>query len=314
MKTLDTIIGWSKRFMFAEMNYQPLAVLRILISIITLLFIINIGDDFYHLYGYYGLIRGEINNVVVPDFFPTFGKLALMLSEGLGWEEISALRFLRGVLLLGLGFLALGLWTRWTAFVVWFLHLSMINNAIFLSYGYDSFTSNCLLFCLIMPVGHAFSLDNLRKKRPLQVSTLAGLSCRVIQLQACVIYFMSGLNKLSGSQWFDGEAIWRATMQPPLQTYDLSLLAEIPWLPMILGWGVLMLELGYPLLMFHPKTREISFVGVIFMHLGIGLFMNLWFFAMVMITLNVAAFGWEIWARRFPILTLRKRIWEVSET
>ncbi|MEP6937235.1 MAG: hypothetical protein ABI871_04115, partial [Chthoniobacterales bacterium] len=52
-----------------------------------------------------------------------------------------------------------------------------------------------------------------------------------------------------------------------------------------------LLETGYPLFIWLRKTRTFWLVAIVAMHLAIGLTMGLYLFALVMITLNLAAFG-----------------------
>jgi hypothetical protein len=63
----------------------------------------------------------------------------------------------------------------------------------------------------------------------------------------------------------------------------------------VVGISVWLIEIGYPLLIWSKRTRNIWLICVIIMHVAIGLMMGMYLFALVMIVLNVAAFGprWE---------------------
>jgi len=51
------------------------------------------------------------------------------------------------------------------------------------------------------------------------------------------------------------------------------------------------LEIGYPFFIWNNKTRKIWLSCICAMHAGIGFMMGMYLFALIMIVLNVAAFG-----------------------
>jgi hypothetical protein len=111
-----------------------------------------------------------------------------------------------------------------------------------------------------------------------------------LQIQLCIVYLLSGIEKASGTQWWDGEAIWRALMQPDMARFDFAWLASAPWLAKLTCWGTLGVELGYALLIWPGRTRMMMGWATVGMHVGIGVFMGLASFAGVMIVLNLGAF------------------------
>jgi hypothetical protein len=111
-----------------------------------------------------------------------------------------------------------------------------------------------------------------------------------MQIHLCVIYLAAGLGKAMGRQWWNGEAIWQAVSQPVFSTFDLSWLARYPWIPMLAGWGTLVVEIGYVFLIWPRRTRKMWCIATIGLHLGLGLFMGLVFFSSVMILLTSCLF------------------------
>jgi len=53
----------------------------------------------------------------------------------------------------------------------------------------------------------------------------------------------------------------------------------------------LWLEIGYPFFVWNSKTRKVWLICICAVHAGIGLAMGMYLFALIMIVLNVAAFG-----------------------
>ena len=111
-----------------------------------------------------------------------------------------------------------------------------------------------------------------------------------MQIHLCIVYLFSGIEKLRGEQWRNGEAIWRAVMRPGFAMFDLSWLAAYPFLPLLACWGTMAIELGYVLLVWPRRMRHLWVLATIGMHAGIGVVLGLWSFSAVMIVLNAAAF------------------------
>src|SRR6516225_2020642 len=114
---------------------------------------------------------------------------------------------------------------------------------------------------------------------------------RSLQLHLCIIYLNTGLAKAIGPQWWTGEAIWRAVMQPQFAILDHSWLESFPWLAQLAFWVVMVVEVGYALFIWPAKTRRIWLVATIGLHLGIMLNMGLLMFSIMMIAMNLCAFG-----------------------
>ena len=123
------------------------------------------------------------------------------------------------------------------------------------------------------------------------VSHLQGFHRRILQLHLCLIYFLGGITKCAGAGWWDGTSIWYALIRPPFNLLPPETLIAWKNLFPVLSISVCLLETGYPLFIWLRKTRTFWLVAVITMHLAIGLAMGLYLFALVMITLNFAAFG-----------------------
>jgi hypothetical protein len=270
----------------------PLAFFRIGVGLLTLVHtaVLYHESEFLDVYGQYGLIRGELNEALLMPDFPRLSWITNSLRFA-GIDEVTALKaillFYSGALLN----LALGFQTRVSGFLAWGINLMMINSSLLFSYGYDTFTNNALLYCWLLPVGHSFAIDTGWRQHNTTVSREATLGRRVLQLHLCIVYVFSGIHKTLGEQWWTGEAIWRAVMQPPFNTHNAAWLANWPVVSLLLGWGTLALEAGYPLWVFPSKWRAYGLAAIISMHVGIGFFMGLWFFAFIMIIWNLTAFG-----------------------
>jgi Vitamin K-dependent gamma-carboxylase len=117
----------------------------------------------------------------------------------------------------------------------------------------------------------------------------------VLQVHLCIIYIFGGLAKCAGPGWWNGNSLWRALTNTPFNIISPEILVKWKDLFPVVGISVWLIELGYPLLIWSKRTRNIWLICIIVMHVAIGLTMGMYLFALVMIVLNVAAFGprWE---------------------
>lgn len=283
---------WTTRltdFVSAPASPRPLAIFRIGICAVLLLQALFIGGALMDLYGPRGLVQwGIVQQMIVPDV-PTIGAI----SEWLAPLGISPGLCVKGVFLLyvaALGSLLIGWHSRISAVVAWLTHFTMNMSGNASIYGVDMFANIALFYCIWFPVGHALSLDLSNGKVSGKPSADARLSLRVLQIHLCIVYLSSGIEKASGAQWLNGEAIWRSLIRPDLGQVDFTWLASVPVIAIILCWGTLFVEIGYALFVWIPKTRKLMAMATIGLHAGIGLFMGLWSFSALMITLTFAAF------------------------
>jgi hypothetical protein len=68
----------------------------------------------------------------------------------------------------------------------------------------------------------------------------------------------------------------------------------------VVGLAIWLLELGYPLFIWPRRTRALGLIAITAMHVGIGVTMGLYLFALVLIVLNLAAFAPDLLARQSP--------------
>jgi Vitamin K-dependent gamma-carboxylase len=218
--------------------------------------------------------------------------------EFIGLCEATVLWVVWSVLLAAGLCLVAGIFCRSSAIAAWFLHLSAIKSSALLSYGVDNFTSIGLFYLMLSPLPDHLALDSRWRKRPPKNTQLQSLWQRVLQLHLCVIYFFSGLTKLLGNGWWNGESLWRALTRPPFDMVSSEVLIHGKYLFIPLGLGICLLETSYPIFIWLRRTRLIWLVGIIAMHGAIAVLMGLYLFGLIMAVLNVAAFGIDLFRLR----------------
>jgi hypothetical protein len=265
----------------------PLAVLRIGLAVVLLGQAAALSGSLLDLYGDRGLTQWAITDRLLPPGVPRLGWLA----DALAPLGLSAGGVARGVFLAyvaGLAGLLLGWRTRPSAVLAWLTHLMLGASGATSVYGVDQWATVALFYCIWLPVGSALSLD--AGGGPAAATAGARLGLRVLQLHLCLAYLASGLEKASGEQWRDGEAVWRAVMRPDLAQFDLGWLASASWLAVGACWGTLAVEIGYAILVWPRRTRKAMALATLGMHAGIAVCMGLWSFSALMMVLTIAAF------------------------
>ncbi|WP_155798988.1 HTTM domain-containing protein [Sorangium cellulosum] len=278
------------RFAFAPASAVPLAALRIGLASVLLLQAAMVAPVFLDLYGRSGFLQGPLNDMMARSHLLRVGWLIDALAP-LGIGEAALIRGTGALYALALVALLLGWRARAAAALAWLTHLLLMMTADSTSYGADSYAHIFLFYLLWMPSGAALSLDRWLGRAPGDPPATTRLSLRVVQVHLCISYLASGLHKASGEQWWSGEAVWRSVMLPEYRQIDLSWLAHHPWIPMVAGWLVILVEAGYALFIWPRRSRRLWVAATVALHVGIAIFMGLVVFGALMAVLTLAAFG-----------------------
>ncbi len=215
------------------------------------------------------------------------------------WIPPESIRTAHAVAMVLLACFTLGIATRVTSVLALIVTISYIYRTPAALFGLDQINVLLTLYCVIGPSGSALSVDRLWKRwrkarhslatgetgftlRP-QPSVGANLALRLIQVHMCVIYFFAGISKLQGAAWWNGEAMWLAFSNLEYQSTDMTWLARHPWLINIMTHTTVLWEISFPALIFRPKWRPVVLLAGIAMHLGIGMFLGMWTFGLIML-------------------------------
>lgn len=274
-----------QRFALAPASARPLAALRLGIAGVLIAEALEALPALFALYGDQGvLVHGT---PVAPG---VFHHVVAMLSQ-LGVREAQSVGGASGAYVLALGALLLGYRTRGAAGAAWALHALLFGGSPGTRHGADELATMALFYLMWMPSGAALSMDQRRGRAPGGPTASARLGLRLLQLHLCLVQGSSGVEKARGEVWWNGEAVWRALMLPEHRRFDFSFLASYPWIPAVLGWAVMLLEIAYPVLVWPRRTRVLLVTLTSLLHLGVAAFTGLGAWSAVMIVLTIAAFG-----------------------
>lgn len=192
--------------------------------------------------------------------------------------------------------LTFGFYPRAAALVAYVLHVSFMHRDMAPSYGVDLISTFFLLYLVFADT---------RKQRSAVSSMLSSVACRMIQLQVCIIYAYSGLEKARGMQWWGGEALWGVFANSQLMRFDLSYVAQFPLAIVAITYATLAWEIYFPALVWVRGVRNWMLLGGIALHLGIGIFVNIPFFGCLMIVSYIVFLDDELVTKiesRFPLV------------
>jgi hypothetical protein len=289
---------WGKQlmvFLFPEETDTWITVLRIGLGVQVVVYTLFLRRDWHYLFSSTGngLVSRQLGEAITAFDSPLIPKLGWLVALGrsVNISEETALSIAwAGLLCMGF-FLLLGLFCRSAGVIAWFLHLCAAESGGLLAYGADNFMTIGLFYLMLSPLPDRYSLDRRLVKTKPKNPQFLGFWRRVLQLHLCLVYFFGGLGKCLGSGWWDGTNLWRSLTRPPFNLMSPDVLIRFKYLLPGLGISICLIELGYIVFIWMKETRFVWLVCILAMHVAIGLTMGMYLFALIMIVLNLAAFG-----------------------
>jgi hypothetical protein len=282
-------------FLFPSETDKWLGALRIGLGLQVAVYTLFLRSDWHYLFASTGkgLVSRKLGEAITSFDSPLIPKLGWLVALGgyahIGEDTVLSIAW-ACLLCVGL-LLLLGLFSRPAAITAWFLHLCAAESGGLFAYGADNFMTTGLFYLMLSPLPDRYSLDHRLLEAKPGDPRLLGFWRRVLQLHMCFVYFIGGLAKCLGSGWWNGSNFWRSLTRPPFNLISPDILVRFKYVLPILGISICLIELGYPFFIWIKKTRLFWLVCILAMHAAIGLAMGMYLFALVMIVLNLAAFG-----------------------
>lgn len=289
-------------FLFPFESDTWLAVLRIGLGLQVIVYALFLRSDWHYLFASSGkgLVGREVGEAITTFDSPLIPKLGWLIAVGrsLNMNEETVLT-VAWVCLLSAGcLLLLGLLSRPAAIVAWFVHLCAAESGGLLAYGADNFMTTALFYLMLSPLPDRYAFDNWVVQSKPKDPHILGFWRRVLQVHLCFVYFIGGLAKFLGNGWWDGSNLWRSLIRPSFSVIAPDILVRFKYVLPLLGISICLLEMSYPFFIWLRRTRRIWLGCILAMHAAIGLMMGLYLFALVMIVMNLAAFGVPSTGRR----------------
>lgn len=273
------IWGAWDRFWFQSANMKALGLFRLVFgSILFVMYSIR-GLEFNVLFSNEGLMPFDRAKLFAPE---SYQPLFYWFPENNTWLALCYITFL--VLLLSL---ALGLIGRRLCWLVLVFHLMFFQRNLMTIYGADLISNFFLLALCFTNANTHFSLKNrIFKKQPQEYvpSALDSMGLRMIQIQLCITYGFTGLEKFRGNEWWEGTAVWAVLTNTQLNFMDFSFFHYAPVVVVAMTWSTLLFEAYFPVIIWFRGLRKYWLtVGFLF-HMGAAVFMSLPFFSLVMVS------------------------------
>ncbi|GEM_PF-172829 len=175
--------------------------------------------------------------------------------------------------------LTIGLWSRWSAAVV-FVGLVSIGRANPLALnGADVVLRVSGFYLIFAPSGAAFSVDRLRAlargRAPARPPLSPPWVQRLLQLQIALIYASTVLLKLKGQAWVNGTALYYTTRLEEFHRFPVPFLAHSMLLINLATYWTLAVEVAMAFLVWIPPLRAFVLLNGLLLHAGIEYSMNI---------------------------------------
>ena len=188
--------------------------------------------------------------------------------------------------------MAIGLANRFVSLVAFVLHLVFLQRNPSIVFGADVIVSFWLFYLIFANAykqiqwAHYFlhRRKGLISDRAEKGDWLNTMALRFGQIQLCVMYMFSGMEKLKNQAWWDGTAVWEALAFYDLALVDFSFLLSYPVLSVGLTVFIVLFEIYFPVLVWTSKLRNLCLLAGLALHLGMALSLNLWFFSLMVLS------------------------------
>ncbi|MGN7757592.1 MULTISPECIES: HTTM domain-containing protein [Chryseobacterium] len=189
------------------------------------------------------------------------------------------------------GFLfMLGILQRLSVLILFFLLFIFKIRNLYLLDGADNVISVILPFFLFIET-YSFSnkyeaFKNKTYKKTSKYSNILSLYFSyAIMIQICIIYFFAGLHKLQGGMWREGTALYYILNSDDFSpTKFNSFFTNSIFMVKLSTWFTIIFQLLFPIFIFIKKTRFITILIGIILHIGIFFLMKIDNFSLVMIS------------------------------
>lgn len=267
-------------FWLGQADLAPLGLFRIVFGLLLVNWFWQLGPDLGEFFTDEGLLP---RSSALASFGDRFSLLHLF---GQWWQV--ALFYAAAVASALL--LAIGYRTRIAAVLAFVAVISFQDRNPLILDGSDLVYRLTAFWLIFTAAGDRYSVDALLKRSRGEAVPPTGwaLPIRILQLQIAWVYLATGLEKLGGTYWLDGTAVYYALqLQHTFGRSYAYFLTQVPELVRLASWGTLAVELFFlPLVFFpilQPLLRLVAVAAAASLHLGIALFMNVGNFPIVML-------------------------------
>lgn len=274
MRVLEKVWKSWDEFFFAPLSLWPAALFRIVFALNLIAMNLTRFMDWKFYFTDRGLIPAALAKEALPEFFrPAF--FWFPVSDTAVWWCCVAI-------LAALIFLLLGVASRAMSLIALIIHLALMQRNPAIVYGADIVTSFFLFALVFIDSGRHLSLFYVRTRLSATADLFSTVGVRLLQIQLCLIYGYTGLEKLKGPTWWDGTAVWSVLGNQQIMLFDFSFMKQMPLAIALMTLGTVFWEVYFPALVWiRPLRKWVLVIGVL-LHAMIALTVGLVFFSLAM--------------------------------
>jgi len=294
------------RFWFAPISPVTLGLYRILYGCCILIFVALLAPEVFTWFAADSMMR--------PASAEKFWGATPHWSVLLWFPQRPAVALFFVVFAIAALLLTLGLWTRFSALLVFLGLISIGHRNPLVLNGADVVLRVMGFYLVLAPAGAALSVDRLRAIARGEAGPKPDLvpawTLRLMQLQISLIYASTVLLKLKGTIWPSGLAVYYTLRLEEFHRFPVPFLAHSLLLVNLATYWTLAVELGLAFAVWIPGLRRFALINGVLLHLGIEYSMNVPQFEYIMMT-NLVLFcdvegWWERMRARWPLRTLAR--------
>lgn len=259
---MNPITAWN-RFWFAPISARPLGAYRILFGLFVLGHLVLLLPDLDFWYSDAGMLRADEPSSLAGPLRPSILQYYQdPTSVRIAWAAAAAISVA----------FTLGWRTRVAGVLQYLGLMTFYNRNLLTNCGPDQLMMITSFYMMLAPCGAAYSLDALREARrrgTVAEPLVVPWAQRLMQLQLCVIYFMTAFLKCNGRCWPSGTAVHYVLFNHEVGQANMEWIAAWPLVVNLMTYGALVTEFALVfLLWFRPSRRWIALLGVA-LHVGI---------------------------------------------
>jgi hypothetical protein len=272
-------------FWFTDTAAGPIGLLRIAIGTLVIAAIFQLWPDRLAWFSDNGVLTTADSDAFNAVYTPGPRPVDLLHGASADWQInlFFVLYFIAALCMTA------GLRTRPALFLVW-LGLSTIHNrnSMVNTTGGDQIMLIMTIYLLFARSDAAFSVDRLLRIRRGREGAEAPLipiwPQRLMQLQISVVYLSTFLNKLGGSWWLNGTAVYYPYTLLQFHRFHVPFMDGDHMLFLnMLTYGTLATELSLATLIWVPRLRLYVLTAGVLLHAGIEYSLNIPLFSWLMV-------------------------------
>jgi hypothetical protein len=271
--------AWN-RFFFEPVSPIPIALFRIVFSLVVLADILLLRPAWLTWFGPHGLLSIKTMHELEPgvriNLFPILPNTDF-------WTNAVFWALLASTLAL-----CAGLFSRVSSVLVFVLLASIQERNLYITNAGDTLLRVSAFFLMFAPAGAALSVDRLRRiwrgREGPEIQPRAPWAQRMIQIELSLLYLMTFWNKSLGPAWVDGTALYYVYHLNQFHRFPVPGFLQDLFLVRLETWFTLAVEFSLGVLVWFKELR--------YYILGLGLLLHL----SLEYTMNVPMFQWNTMA------------------